>query len=320
MQDRYAANRRGLLPVVGIVGPTSAGKTALAVQVGLRVSAEVVSADSRQVYRGMDIGTAKPTPQERARVPHHMINVVEPTQEFSLAAYLELARTAIQDIQRRGKLPLLVGGTGQYLWALLEGWRVPPVAPDPVFRQELVALAQTEGLAMLNARLAQVDPGAAATIDHRNQRRIIRALEVYHQTGVPWSENRRRASEPVRHLVLGMTLPRVKLYTRIDSRVEWMIRMGWLEEVRSLLDKKLTLEHPSMASIGYRELAAALSNDMVLKEVIPKIKTGTHRFARHQYSWFRLTDPRIHWLQVGIDVEARARGLVKTFLAGSDHT
>ena len=307
-------------PLVAIVGPTAVGKTALSLSLAHHFAVEVVSVDSRQVYRGMDIGTAKPTPQERARVPHHLIDVVEPTQEFSLAIYLELARTAIQDIQLQEKLPLLVGGTGQYLWALLEGWRVPPVAPDPAYRQELAALARTEGLETLNARLAEVDPRAAATIDSRNQRRIIRALEVYHQTGIPWSEMRQRAPEPYRFLILGLTLPRMQLYERIDTRVDRMIQAGWLDEVRSLLDQGVTQAHSSMGSVGYGELAAVLSGEMALEEAIRNIKSGTHRFARHQYAWFRLTDPRIHWLQVDADLETRARGLVDTFLPESDHT
>jgi len=302
-------------PVVAIVGPTGVGKTALSLSLARHFPVEVVSVDSRQVYRGMDIGTAKPTQEERARVPHHLIDVVDPTQEFSLATYLDMAWAAMRDIHRRERLPLLVGGTGQYLWALLEAWRVPAVAPDPAYRQELAALAQTQGLEALRTRLAQVDPQAAASIDPHNLRRLIRALEVYHQTGVPFSQMRRRGPEPYRACILGLTLPRGELYQRIDQRVEVMIQAGWIDEVRSLLGRGVTPTHPSMASVGYRELAAYLEGSMALEEAVHSIKTSTHRFARRQYAWFRLSDPRIRWLDAASDVETQARTLIQGFLA-----
>ena len=304
----------GKPPVVAIVGPTAVGKTALSLALARHFPVEVVSVDSRQVYRGMDIGTAKPTLQERARVLHHLIDVVEPTEEFSLATYLGMARSAIQQIHQRGKLPLLVGGTGQYLWALLEAWRVPAVAPDPAYRQELAALAATQGQDALVDRLAEVDPEAAATIDHRNQRRVIRALEVYHQTGVPFSRMRRRGPEPYRSCILGLTLPREELYHRIDRRAEEMIQAGWIEEVRGLLRNGVTLAHPSMGSVGYRELVAFLAGEAALEDAIRNIKTSTHRFARHQYAWFRLSDPRIHWLQTDADAEEQGRRVIQGFL------
>ena len=307
-------------PVIAIVGPTGVGKTALGLAMARHFPVEIVSVDSRQVYRGMDIGTAKPTPQERDLVTHHLIDVVGPAQEFSLAAYLDMARAAVQDIHRRGLLPLLVGGTGQYLWALLEAWRVPAVAPDPVYRQEMVDVAEAEGLEALYSRLAGVDPQAAATIDPRNQRRLIRALEVYQQTGIPWSEMRRRGPEPYRPYILGLTLPRAELYRRIDRRVDGMIQAGWIEEVRGLLANGVTLGHPSMASVGYRELAAYLEGSVALEEAVQSIKTSTHRFARHQYAWFRLSDARIQWLQAEAGVEAQARALVEGFLADTDAT
>ncbi len=298
-------------PIVAIVGPTGVGKTALSLALAERFPVEVVSVDSRQVYRGMDIGTAKATPQEQARVPHHLIDVMEPTEEFSLVAFLELARAAILEIQARGRLPLLVGGTGQYLWAILEAWRVPAVAPDLEYRQEMAKLAP----AMLLSRLAVVDPRAAEAIDPHNVRRLIRALEVHHLTGVAWSEMRRRGPEPYRALVIGLTLPRARLYQHIDQRVDDMLRRGWMEEVRRLLASGVTPGHSSMASVGYRELAACLSGDVALEEAIRNIKTGTHRFARHQYAWFRLSDPRVRWLEAGERVKAEATDLVAGFLA-----
>ena len=302
------------LPVVAIVGPTGVGKTALSLALAERFPVEIVSVDSRQVYRGMDIGTAKPSSQERARVPHHLIDVVEPTEEFSLAAFLELARAAIGKIHAKGKLPLLVGGTGQYLWALLEAWRVPAVAPDPAYRQEMAAVAEAEGAEAVRSRLAAVDPRAADAIDPHNVRRLIRALEVHHQTGVAWSAMQLRGPEPYRALVIGLTLPRQRLYQRIDQRVELMVQNGLAEEVGRLLAGGVTLAHPSMSSVGYREIAACLAGDVALEEAIRNIKTGTHRFARHQYAWFRLSDARIRWLEAGEGVEAKAGELVKAFV------
>ena len=298
---------------VAIVGPTGVGKTALSLALARRFPVEIVSVDSRQVYRGMDIGTAKPTPQERSRVPHHLIDVVDPTQEFSLAIFLDMARATIEDIHRRGQLPLLVGGTGQYLWALLEAWRVPAVAPAPAYRQELAELAQSQGQEALCSLLAQVDPRAAETIDPRNQRRLIRALEVYHQTGVPWSEMRRRGPEPYRTCILGLTLPRAEVYQRIDARVDQMVEEGWVEEVRGLLAGGVTTAHPAMAGMGYRELASYLAGGIALKDAIRNIKTSTHRFARHQYAWFRLSDPRIHWLAADGAAEEEAGAVVEAF-------
>ena len=300
--------------IVAIVGPTAVGKTALSLALAGRFPAEVVSVDSRQVYRGMDIGTAKPSSGERAQVTHHLIDVADPTDDFSLAAYLDIARPAIRDVHDRGNLPLLVGGTGQYLWALLEAWRIPSVAPDAAYRQELAAIAEAQGAQALHTRLAQVDPDSAATIDPRNQRRVIRALEVHHQTGVPFSQVRRRGPEPYRALILGLTMPRDDLYRRIDQRVEGMIEAGWTDEIGRLLSDGVTPEHPSMGSVGYRDLATHLAGELALDDAIRNAKTATHRFARHQYAWFRLSDTRVHWLEVGDDVESLAVALVQECL------
>ncbi|MBI2170499.1 MAG: tRNA (adenosine(37)-N6)-dimethylallyltransferase MiaA [Chloroflexi bacterium] len=303
--------------VVAIVGPTAVGKTALAGELARRLPVEVISVDSRQVYRGMDIGTAKATPQERALVRHHLVDVVEPTDDFSLALFLDLAHAAIQDIAARGKLPLLVGGTGQYLWALLEGWRVPPVPPDPAFRAEMEALAREQGRETLVQRLAQADPQALAIVDTRNPRRVIRALEVHRATGVPWSQLRARGEEQYDALVLGLTMPRAALYRRIDQRVDAMLAAGWADEVRRLLGQGVTPEHPSMASVGYWELAAYIKGEMSLGDATRNIKTASHRFARHQYAWFRLKDPRIHWLDASEPAKAveEAAKLVEGFLS-----
>ena len=304
-------------PIVAIVGPTAAGKTALSLALASHFPAEVVSVDSRQVYRGMDIGTAKPSSDELAQARHHLIDVADPTDDFSLAAYLDIVRPAIRDVHERGKLPLLVGGTGQYLWALLEAWRIPSVAPDAAYRRELAAVAEAQGAEALHTRLAQVDPDSAASIDPRNLRRVIRALEVHRQTGVPFSRVRRRGQEPYRSLILGLTMSRPDLYRRIDRRVDDMIEAGWTDEIGRLLSDGVTPDHPSMGSVGYRDLAAHLAGELALDVAIRNAKTATHRFARRQYAWFRLSDTRVHWLDAGADVEAVAVALVQAFLTAS---
>lgn len=282
--------------VVAIVGPTAVGKSALGIALARRFAAEIVSVDSRQVYRRMDIGTAKPTPEQLAQVPHHLIDVVEPTGDFSLALFLDLARAAIDGIISRGKLPLLVGGTGQYLRALLENWQVPHVPPDQGFRHDMEQLAREQGRGALVSRLERVDPGALQILDPGNPRRVIRALEVSRHVGSPWSKLRRRGLELYRSLVIALTLPREQLYQRIDERVDAMLESGWAEEVKHLLAEGLTLRHPSMASVGYRELAAYLEGKTTPDDAVQNIKYATHRFARHQYAWFRLKDPHIRWL------------------------
>ena len=215
-----------LPPLIAIVGPTAVGKSALALALAEALDGEIVSADSRLVYRGMDIGTDKPTPAERARIPHHLIDVVDPDQSFSLAMYQDLAYAAIADITARGRLPLLVGGTGQYVWAVMEGWTIPRAGPDGALRTRLFAEAEAHGAEALHARLAAVDPLAASKIDAQNVRRVVRALEVYELTGRPISDWQRRPPPPYRTLILGLTLPRPALYSRINARVKRMVAQG----------------------------------------------------------------------------------------------
>ncbi len=304
----------GKQPLLAIVGPTAVGKTALSLALARAFPFEIVSVDSRKVYRGMDIGTAKPTARQRAEVAHHLIDVVDPDQEFSLARYLELAHPAIEAIYQRGKVPLLVGGTGQYLWALLEAWRVPSIPPDHQLRLDLEALAKAQGAGALHLRLAEIDPQSAERIDAQNVRRVIRALEVYHQTGVPASQMRGRGTAPFRACVIGLTLPRQELYRRIDQRVDRMVEQGWIGEVKALLSRGVSRDMPCMASVGYREMADYLAGAVALGDAIGNTKTSTHRFARHQYAWFRPSDPRITWLEAAPGVEERARTLVNAFL------
>ena len=284
--------------LVAIVGPTATGKTALAVRLAERLGGEVVNADSRQAYRGMDIGTAKPTPDERARVRHWLIDVIGPDEPFSLGRYLDLAGEALHDCWSRAVSPILVGGTGQYLWALLEGWQVPRVPPDPALRAELEELAQREGPQRLAEELARVDPAYAARIDTRNVRRVIRALEVYRKTGRPLSACRDRRPPDFAWTVIGLTCPRDELYRRIDARVDAMIAAGLVDEVRGLAEHGYGRDLPAMSGIGYRQVCQHLAGELSLEEAIARIKTETHRLARMQHNWFGRDDPRIHWIDV----------------------
>lgn len=275
------------IPLLAIVGPTAVGKTALSLHLARLFDGEIVSADSRQVYRWMDIGTAKPTPAERATVPHHLIDVVDPDEDFSLALYQDMATAAIADIAARGKLPLLVGGTGQYLAAMLQGWQLPRVAPRPDIRAALERQASEQGGEALYARLKVVDPIAAARILPGNVRRIIRALEVYEATGIPISEQRSVQPPPYRIMTIWLTLPAPVLYARIDARVEAMMAAGLLDEVRGLFERGYHWNLPAMSGLGYREFRPYFEGRATLEEAATRLKYDTHTFARRQPAWFR---------------------------------
>ncbi len=299
-----------------VVGPTAVGKTAVGVHLALCLTGEVVSADSRQIYRHMDIGTAKPTPEERARVPHHLLDVVAPDQTLTLAEYQELAYAALRDITARGRLPLIVGGTGLYVRAVAEGWTIPRVPPNPALREVLQERAEREGGAALYAELRAVDPAAAARIDPRNVRRVIRALEVYHGSGRPFSEQQRRQPPPYDLLWIGLTMPRAELYRRADARIERMVAAGWADEVRDLLARGYGPELPAFSALGYPEMAACVQGRLSLEEAVALIKRNTRSFIRHQYAWFRPQDPRLHWFDMSeprIDgIEALARSFLES--------
>jgi tRNA dimethylallyltransferase len=302
---------------VVVVGPTAVGKSALALALAETVGGEIVGADSRQVYRYMDIGTAKPTAGERARVPHHLIDVVNPDQDFSLAQYQGMAYAAIEDIHRRGRVPLLVGGSGLYVWAVVRGLRVPAVPPNPEMRRELEERARTEGPATLHQELERLDPVAASRIDPRNLRRVIRALEVTKATSQPFSHLGQETPPPYDILIIGLTLPRAELYRRIDQRVDRMVEAGLVEEVRGLLARGYGLELPAMASPGYREIGMYLEGRLSLEEAVARTKTATHRVARHQYAWFSPKDPRIRWFQAEEETWPAIQRQVAVFLAGA---
>ena len=286
----------GEAEVVFIVGPTASGKTEAAVALAAALpGAEIVNCDSRQVYRGMSIGTAKPTASQQAAVPHHVIDVVEPDDAFSLAAYLSLARSAIADILARGGRPVVVGGTGQYAWGLAEGWEAPAVPPQPEVRERLQREAESTGTAALHERLAQLDPDAARLIHPHNVRRVIRALEVIEVTGRSFSPQRTKSAPAVAARMLGLATARGDLHRRIDERIERMLDEGWLDEVRELLDAGYGPELPSFSSAGYRDLAAHLRGEATLEAAIEAVRAATRRLAKAQAAWFRRSDQRISW-------------------------
>lgn len=298
------------IPLIVIVGPTAVGKTALGVALAELQNGEIVSADSRQLYRKMDIGTAKPTLQERARVRHHLVDIADPDQTVGLAQFLQLARQAIQDIAGRGKLPFLVGGTGQYIRALLQGWQVPEVPPDPELRSRLEQTAREDPQALW-AKLLSLDPAAADFIDPRNIRRVVRALEVCLKTGQPFSEQRRRSHPPYRAIILGLTMERKALYARADARVDAMMAAGLLHEVRRLIEEGYHWSLPAMSGLGYIQFRPYLEGRCSLEEVVAQIKHDTHAFIRRQYAWFRPRDPNIYWLEA-TDPELRSKALALT--------
>jgi tRNA dimethylallyltransferase len=285
--------------LIAIVGPTAVGKSQLALQLAQSLGGEIINADSRQVYRYMDIGTNKPSLAERALVPHHLIDVVDPDEDFSLAIYHQLAIEAVDAIQRKGKLPLLVGGSGLYVWSLVEGWKIPQVPPNRELRHKLEARARQEGSNSLYQELQNVDPLAAAKIHPNNTRRIIRALEIYRMTKKPPSQLQRQRKPGFPTIIIGLTLERSELYRRIDCRVDKMMQKGLVEEVARLLKIGYSFSLPFMSGIGYKQISQYFRGELTLAEAMDKIKYETHRLVRHQYAWFRPSDTRIHWLDAG---------------------
>lgn len=293
--------------VVALVGPTASGKTAAAIEVARHASAEAINADSRQVRAHMLIGTAAPTEAERTAVPHHLLEVVEPDAPWSITDWLSMARAAVGEIAGRGALPLVVGGTGQYVWALLEAWEIPAVPADPAFREQWEAYAASEGYQALHDRLRTLDPASADRIDARNIRRVVRALEIIEATGSPVPPLEPRDPGFDWHVV-GLRWPRTVLHRRADARVAAMFEGGLLEETQTLVDR-YGREFEALRSIGYREALAVLDGTMTPDHAMERTRIETHRLIRMQANWFREDDPRIQWVP-GDDLDAVVRAVL----------
>jgi len=302
-------------PLILIVGPTAVGKTELAIQLAERLNGEIVSADSRLFYRGMDIGTAKPTRQEQARVPHHLIDIASPDETLSLAVFQQKAREAIANIHTRNKIPFLVGGTGQYIRAVTEGWNPPAVEPDERLRSELERLKEAKDVYWLHERLRNLDPLAGEKIDPRNYRRTIRALEVILTTGRRFSEQRGQSESPFHLITVGLTRPRAELYDRVDQRIDMMFANGFLDEVKGLLEKGYSPSLPTMSAIGYRECIRVVNGELSEEQAKTEIRRATRIFVRRQANWFKESDPNIKWFRVEAGVVEGIESYIRELLS-----
>jgi len=284
--------------LIVIVGPTAVGKTTISIEMAKKFDGEIVSADSRLLYRGMDIGTAKPTKGELLLVRHHLVNVTDPDNTWSLVKYQKSAYAAIDDIHSRGKLPFLVGGTGQYIKAIYQGWSIPEVKPDPKIRSALENWSEEIGDQGLYDRLKTLDPTAANFIEPRNLRRTIRAFEVIFSRGLKFSDLRKRSEPLYQTLLLGITQSRQALYERIDDRLSKMINSGFVDEVKDLLSQGHSPDQPAFSAIGYRQIMAYIRGEKVLEDALIEIKKLSRQLVRRQANWFKPSDSEITWFDV----------------------
>jgi tRNA dimethylallyltransferase len=305
---------RNKIPLVVILGPTAVGKSEIAIQLAERFNGEIVSADSRLFYRGMDIGTAKPTVDDRLRVPHHLIDVADPDEVWSLAVFQREANKAISTIYENHYLPFLVGGTGQFIRSITEGWAIPTVKPNPRLRQVLNQWLEKMEPAELHTKLAVLDPQAASSIDPTNIRRTIRAMEVIFTSGKRFSDQKARGVRLFNPLLLGLTCPRAELYQRIDERITTMINSGFIDEVSRLLKNGYSPSLPTLSAIGYQEIITYLHGEITLDEAIRLMKHRTRVFVRRQANWFKENDPDIHWFQISTGAITAMEELVVKWL------
>lgn len=303
--------------LVVIIGPTAVGKTQLSLELAEQFDGEIISGDSMQVYRGMDIGTAKAESEELASIPHHLIDIKNPDEEYSVAMFQESAASLITDINQRGKLPFIVGGTGLYIESVTHRFQFSTTSQDPELRDRLQRLADSEGVEALHARLADVDPITAERLHPNDVKRVIRALEIYESSGYKMSDFQLRAQHsPYDLVMIGLTMDRAKLYERINHRVELMIEAGLVEEVRGLLDAGYDASLVSMQGLGYKELIPYLYGEITLEKAVNDIQQRTRHFAKRQLSWFRRM-AEIQWFDMTDPAEQRNNvETIKRILAG----
>lgn len=283
--------------LAGIVGPTAVGKTNISIQVAERMNAEIISCDSMQIYKNMNIGTAKATPAEQSMIPHHLIDIVSPAEDFSVAQYQKSAKTLIADLNAQGKIPLLVGGTGLYYQALVDDYTFFPLASRQIVRDRWNSVIEEKGLPFVYNYLAGIDPVYAAKISSNDQKRMVRALEVYELTGEAFSVQQNKAENTYNLAVVGLYLERAALYQRIEIRVEEMLRKGLIEEVQMLREQGFDLSLNAMQALGYKQVYNYLEGFMGKEQMLEEIKRETRRYAKRQYTWFN-KDKRIHWVNV----------------------
>lgn len=300
--------------IITIIGPTGIGKSKLALTIAQLFDGEVISADSRQVYRYMDIGTAKPTKQEMSVTPHHLIDIIDPDEAFGLSDYQEQCKKTIDNIIERRRLPIMAGGSGQYVWSVLENWEIPRVVPDNEYRNQLEQRARDEGQEVLFHELEKINPEAAKKVDRLNLRRVIRALEI-NNSAAESNKCKSVKNKPLYNsLIIGLTTERKEVYRRIDSRVDVMITNGLIDEVRGLIEKGYSSELPSMSGIGYRQIGMFLKDEISKEEAVQQMKYESHRYVRGQYNWFKLKDDRIKWFDIQCNIKTQITELVKIFL------
>ncbi|WP_276351447.1 tRNA (adenosine(37)-N6)-dimethylallyltransferase MiaA [Cohnella caldifontis] len=317
MTKATSAARDDRPPLLALVGPTAVGKTAVSLRIAEALDAEIISGDSMQVYRRMDIGTAKLPLAEREGIPHHLIDILEPEEPFSVSMFQSLCAEKIREIHERGKLPFLVGGTGLYVESVCYGFEFQGDSGDEAFRERMRHFAQAHGAEALHARLAAVDPSTAARLHPNDERRIIRALEVFETTGRPLSETQAQTraapkTSPYRLCLIGLTMDRAALYRRINERVDAMIAQGLVEEVEALIRSGVPQDAVSMQGLGYKEIAAYLRGECSLAEAVERLKRDTRHFAKRQLSWFRHMQDLV-WAEA--DEEGKIDDLFKSICA-----
>jgi tRNA dimethylallyltransferase len=300
--------------LIAVIGPTGVGKSSLGISIAQQFNGEIINSDSRQIYRHMDIGTAKPSEADLNTVPHHLFDIIEPDQPYGLAQYQKSALEALAKIHDRDRIPVLVGGSGQYVWSVVENWQIPEVAPDPEFRERLVKIADEKGSDFLYQQLRGIDPAAAQKMLPGNLRRIIRALEIYEKTGNKPSALQTKKGQDYPVQIIGLTCDRDHLYNRINLRVDRMIESGLVEEVNRLINMGYAPGLPSMSSLGYRQITGYLGGGTSLGEAVQAIKFETHRFVRNQYAWFSLNDTRIQWFDIADVVNGKINYTIDSFL------
>ena len=298
--------------IVVIVGATATGKTLLSVELAQAFDGEIVNGDSRLFYKGMDVATAKPTSDEMHGVPHHLIDFLEPDDGFSLAGYLMQARSAIEEITGRGKLPIIVGGSGQYIWALVERWEVPEIEPDLELRTKLEHMLAKEGVEALAGELREIAPETAADTDLLNPRRIIRAIERVLSKRSPDSSRTKADESPFDAHIVGLFSERSVLHERVTDRLEHMLSNGWQQEVRSLLDTGYSIDNRAMSGIGYRQMIGHINGEYDLDEGVRLTAVATNRLIRQQNNWFKQNDSRINWFDMTHDAESTTKAVIET--------